>query len=440
MEGIRVLEFGQLLAIPHASKLLADMGAEVIKIESCVRLNAHRNSSFLDNDPGEQFWNRAANYNDQNRNKLEITLDLTKPQGRQVAVELVKVSDIVCENFASRVMGNFGLDYDSLKKIKPDIIMLSSTGYGHTGPWASYTAAGNTTEAASGILWITGYPDRLPRLPSIPYTDFVGAQHGAFALMAALHYRRLTGKGQMIDLAQAETGSSQIGEVLLDYITNGHVQQRLGNRHPFMAPHGCYPCSGNDHWIAIAVATDEEWNGLRHAMGEPAWCQDTRFATPLLRHQHQDELDEHLAAWTSQRDHYEAMDRLQEYGVPAGAVLTNKELLQDPHYQARGFYQMLEHAPETGIGRRPYPGVAWHMSKTPGSLRWAAPTLGQDNERVLTQVLGMSDGEVQQLAQSGVIGKEPLRPTPPRVMSLEAQKGTGAITDYDPDYKTVLGI
>ncbi|MBI4312229.1 MAG: CoA transferase [Chloroflexi bacterium] len=440
MEGIRILEFGQLLAVPHATKLLCDMGAAVIKVETTVRLNAHRSSSFLDNEPGQQFWNRAANYNDQNRNKLEITLDLTKPEGRKAAQELAMISDIVCENFTSRVMRNFGLDYDSLSKLKPDIIMLSSTGYGHTGPWAGYSAAGSTTEAASGLLWITGYPDRLPRLPSIPYTDFVGAQHGAFAIMAALHYRQLTGKGQLIDLSQSETASAQIGEVLLDYIANGHSQERTGNRHPYMAPHGCYPCAGDDQWVGIAVGTEEEWQGLCAAMDKPDWSAAPRFATPLLRHQNQDEMDRRVSAWTSQRDHYEVMRLLQEHGVPAGAVLTNKELLLDPHYKAREFFQIVEHAPESGIGRRPYPGVAWRFSKTPGSLRHPAPLLGQDNERILSELLGRSGKEIEELAAAGVTGKAPTRAAPPRAPSLEAQKKSGAITDYDPDYKAILGI
>lgn len=435
LQGIRILEFGQLLAIPHAVKLLADMGAEVIKIESCVRLNFHRASSFVANEPGEAFWNRAANYNDQNRNKMEITLDLTKPKGVEIARALVKISDVVCENFASRVMRNFGLDYESLKMIRSDIIMLSSTGYGHTGPWADYIAAGSTTEPASGLLSITGYPDALPRPANIPYTDYVGAEHGAFAIMAALHYRQLTGRGQWIDLAQSQAGSCLIGEVLLDYLVNGRVQTRMGNKHPYLAPQGCYPCLGDDKWITIAVSCQEEWQSLCHVMHDPAWCQEPMFADPMSRHAHQDELDRHLAQWTSRFDHYELMHLLQQAGVPAGAVLTNKELLQDPHYQSRNFYQMLDHPAGTGIGRRPYPGVAWKLSRTPGSIRTPAPTLGQDNAYVLQRLLGFSPSDIDELAREGIIGTVPTRTSPPRVVPLETQKQNGTIADYDTDYE-----
>ena len=223
LNGVRIVEFGQLIAIPFATKLLADMGAEVIRIESCTRVELYRASGFYNNDPSGEYWNRAVNFYEQNRNKQSLTLDLTKPEGRSALLELVSVSDVFAENFTPRVISNFGLEYEELRKARPDIIMVSSTGYGHTGPWSGFGAIGFGTEAASGLASVTGYRDGPPAIPEIPYSDFTAGEHTAFAIMAALAHRAVTGRGQLIDISQTQTLSATVPEALMDYAFNGRT-------------------------------------------------------------------------------------------------------------------------------------------------------------------------------------------------------------------------
>ena len=431
LEGVRIVEMGQLIAIPHAIKLLADVGAEVVRIESCARLEVYRAMSFYGNSADGEFWNRCANIYEQNRNKLGLTLDLSKPRGIETLKELVSISDVFTENFTPRVMRNFGLEYDDLRRIKPDIIMVSSTGYGHTGPWSGFGAIGFTTEATSGLAHMTGYKDGPPVLPEIPYTDYTAAEHTAFAIMAALLYRARTGRGQFIDISQSETVSSTIPEALMDYTVNGRTRPRMGNQGPAMAPHGCYPCRGADNWIAIAVANDAQWRALCEVLGSPPWSGDARFGDADSRWERRDELDDLLSEATREWDQIELMHALQQQGVPAGAVLNNKQLLSDPHLRARKFYETMAHHRSTGIPALPYPGRPWKMSETPGGIRHPAPLMGEHNRMVLSEILGMPETELEGLQEEGVIGYEPVSPKPPTVMSLEDQKRQGRILDYE---------
>ena len=258
--GVRVLEMGQLIAIPWAMKMMADMGAQVIRLESTLRMESYRGDSLYRNDISGEFWNRGGNFYEQNRNKLGITLDLSKPQGLGLLKELVAISDVFAENFTPRVIRNFQLEYEDLRKIKPDIIMVSSTGYGFTGPWANFGATGPATEGASGLAYMTGYAGGPPVLPEIPYTDYTAGEQTVFAVMAALVHRLNTGQGQFIDVSQSQTASATVPEALLDFAVNGRTEPRMGNQDPAMAPHGCYPCRGDDRWIAIAVADDVQWH------------------------------------------------------------------------------------------------------------------------------------------------------------------------------------
>ncbi|MDP6403474.1 MAG: CoA transferase, partial [SAR202 cluster bacterium] len=262
LEGVRIAEMGQLIAIPHAAKLLADMGAQVVHIESSDRLDMYRTITLYRNNADGEYWNRGGNWYEQNRNKLGLTLDLNKQEGLALLKELISVSDVFLENFTPRVMKKFGLEYDDLRRIRPDIIMVSSTGYGHTGPWANLGAIGFATEAASGLAHMTGYKDGPPLLPEVPYADYAAAEHTAFAIMAALIHRAQTGEGQFIDVSQSETLTVTVPEALMDYTVNGRIEERTGNQDPAMAPHGFYPCRGDDSWIAIAVASDDQWRAL----------------------------------------------------------------------------------------------------------------------------------------------------------------------------------
>ena len=438
LEGIRIVEMGQLIAIPHAIKLLGDMGAQVIRIESCARLDNYRTSSFYANSGEGPRWDRAANFYEQNRNKYSLTLELNDDDCIHALRELIGISDIFAENFTPRVMRNFRLEYDDLRRIRPDIIMVSSTGYGYTGPWADYGAIGYTTEATSGLSHISGYKDGPPVLPEIPYADYTAAEHTAFAIMAALAYRARTGKGQFIDISQSETLTSTIPEAILDYSVNGRIPERIGNQDALMSPHGCYPCKGNDKWIAIAVSTDEQWRALCDALDRPEWFADARFADALSRWKRRDAIDELLPEATASHEQRSLMTALQANGVPAGAVLDGKGLLFDPHLKARGFYEVAEHHPSTGMPPLPYTGRPWKFSRTPGGLRSAAPTLGQHNRFVLRDIMGASAEHVEAMEGRGAIGTAPPNPRPARVVPVAEQLRRGQIIRNDPDHRENL--
>ena len=435
LAGVRIVEMGQLIAIPHAMKLLGDMGAQIIRIESCARLDNYRTSSFYNNRSDGRHWDRAANFYEQNRNKYSLTLELNDEDCIDALRELVSISDVFAENFTPRVMRNFNLEYEDLRQIRPDIIMVSSTGYGYTGPWADYGAIGYTTEATSGLSHISGYNGGPPVLPEIPYADYTAAEHTAFAIMAALAYRARTGKGQFIDISQSETLTSTIPEAIMDYTVNGRIPERVGNQDTLMSPHGCYPCAGDDKWIAIAVSTDEQWSALCDVLERPEWLADTRFADALSRWNHRDAIDALLSKATASHEQYALMTALQTKGVPAGAVLDGKSLLFDPHLKDRGFYEVAEHHPSTGMPPLPYSGRPWKFSRTPAELRAAAPTLGQHNRFVLSKLMGANAQQVEAMEARGVIGNAPPNPRPPRIVPVGEQIRRGQIISHDPDHR-----
>ena len=435
LAGVRIVEMGQLIAIPFAMKLLADMGAQVIRLESTGRLESYRSDSVYLNEVDGEFWNRGANFYEQNRNKLGITLDLARPEGLQVLRRLIAVADVFTENFTPRVIKNFELEYDDLRRIKPDIIMVSSTGYGYTGPWANFGATGPATEGASGLAYTTGYTGGPPVMAEIPYVDYTSGEHTVFAVMTALMHRLRTGEGQFIDISQAQAASSTIPEALLDYSANGRLPTRTGNGDSQMSPHGCYPCRGDDRWIVIAVATDEEWRALCRTLQTPEWEQDARFADTLARRENRDSLDGLLAEVTVGWHAHELMQALQSNGVAAGAVLDSKDLLFDPHLRERGFYEVVRHHPSTEMPPLPYAGRPWKFSKTPAVLPKAGPIVGEHNNYVLMELLGMTVGEVARLEEGGVIGSAPRDPRPVRRPSLDEQVRQGRMQRYETDFQ-----
>ena len=434
LNGVRIVEFGQLIAIPFATKLLADMGAEVIRIESCTRLELYRASGFYDNNPSGDWWNRAVNFYEQNRNKLSLTLDLTKPEGRSALLELVSVSDVFAENFTPRVIRNFGLDYEELRKVRPDIIMVSSTGYGHTGPWSGFGAIGFGTEAASGLASVTGYRDGPPAIPEIPYSDFTAGEHTAFAIMAALVHRAATGRGQFIDISQTQTLSATVPEALMDYAFNGRAPARSWNRDENYQIQGTYPCRGGDNWISITIRSDSEWESLCGVLGRGEWMEDVRFADSEARRQNHDLIDDLIAESTRNRGSGELQSALQAERVPAGAALDGKGLLFNEHLAERGFYEAVEHPADLGMPRLPYPSRPWKLSGTPGMIRSAAPKLGEHNRAVLAEMLGMSDDRVGALEESGVIGTRPVSTRAPSQPTNEMLKQQGLIVRREPDF------
>lgn len=405
LEGVRITDLTIVVAGPTATGVLGDLGAEVIKIEHIIARGdtstALPKAHHVDAD---RPYNRGNWFHDLNRSKKAITLNLMVPEAKDLFRRLVAISDVVVQNFSPRVMENHGLAYEKLREVKPDIIMASLPGFGMDGPMRNRTSFGPGIEAMTGLGDLTGFPDGPPTKPGNFVTDYTAGMMAAFAVMAALHYRRRTGRGQHLELAMRDGALQLIGEPLMDFAMNGRVQTRIGNRHPSMAPHGVYPCAGEDKWVAIAVATDAEWDKLRATLGDPEWARAERFASVLGRLEHQDEIDTHLGAWTRERSHYAVMYALQAAGVDAGAVLTTQEIGTDPHYNARGFMQPV-YIPEAGPVRMSRAG--FNLTETPGRIA-AGPGFGADNRYVLHDLLGVSEPEITALAEKQAIAWEPV--------------------------------
>jgi len=311
----------------------------------------------------------------------------------------VNWADIVSEGYTPGTMKRWGLDYEKLKKIKPDIIMVSTCNLGQTGPYASHPGFGTQLVGYSSLASVTGWPDGEPVIPDTPYTDALTPPFGAAALIAALDYRRRTGRGEYLDLSQHEVAIYCLAPLVLDYMVNGQVGQRESNRSPHAAPHGVYPCRGEDRWCAIAVFTDEEWQNFTKVIGEPPWTQELKFATLAGRKEHEDELDELVGEWTRQFTTEQVMELMQTAGIAAGVVQTCEDLYHDPQLKHRHHFWPLEH-PE--IGQHSYELPAFRLSKTPAELRMPAPCLGQHNEYVYTKILGIPDQEFIELLNEGV--------------------------------------
>ena len=435
LEGLRIVEMGQLIAIPWAMKMLADMGAQVIRLESCERLESYRGDSVYLNDISGEFWNRGANFYEQNRNKLGITLDLNKDEGLAILRHLVSISDVFAENFTPRVIKNFQLEYEDLRKIRPDIIMVSSTGYGYSGPWSGFGAVGPATEGASGMAYMTGYAAGPPAMPEIPYTDYTAGEHTVYAVMAALMHRLRTGQGQFIDISQTQTASATVPEALMDFAVNGRIQPRTGNQHAAWAPHGCYPCQGDDRWIAIAVGDDNQWRALCRVLNREEWAEDLRFSQGLTRWGNRLELEELVAVETKKWQAHRLMNQLQAQGVPAGAVLDSKDLLFDPHLKERGFYEVVSHHTSTNLPPLPYASRPWKLSGTPAVPGKAAPLMGEHNKQVLGELLSRSEEEIAALERQGIIGYAPVNPRPVQRPPLDEQVRQGRMQRYETDFQ-----
>ncbi|MBI2171857.1 MAG: CoA transferase [Chloroflexi bacterium] len=445
LEGIRIIDSTYVVAMPYAMGMATDLGAEVIKVEGPAHVDTTRgvgNNNGPDGVPGPDSWNRAVGFNQMNRGKRSLTLDLSQPEGRQVFAELVKVSDVVVENFTPRVMRRWELDYPHLKRIKPDIIMLSNTAYGYSdGPYSSYPGQATTMEAIHGTAWVTGYAGGQPDKAGRSYVDFLSCWSGLFAIASALRYRNRTGKGQWIDLAMYQLGCTFVGEYILDWTANGRMGERRGNRHPWRAPQGCYPCAGNDQWCVISIGDDQEWAALCQEMGCPELAQDPRYADALGRRKRHDELDRAIASWTRTLDRGLVVERLQAAGVPAGPVFSTRDVNLDTHVWARGYLEKVTSAPERGMGTRVLMGRPYKLTKTAVHVRGFAPALGEGNTHFLQEVLGLSRERVAELE-----GKDVVNTVPTLVRTGQLRTGRGPRLEglvgavIDPDYKKNLGI
>ena len=386
LAGIRVLDFTHVWAGPYCTRILADLGAQVIKVESITRGDGGCGSGI----------GRFYAYN---RNKLGLTLDLQSEEGAVHIRQLIGISDLVVENFSVGVMKRLGIDYDDCTTIKPDHVYLSMPAFGRTGPESSFTGMGATQEALSGLLSITGHPGTLPNPTGVKYGDPNAGVLGAIAAMTAMWHRRMTGEGQLIDLSQREANICTLPEILLDYAMNERTMGAVGNKHPDRAPRGCYRCAGEDRWIAIDVETDAQFRVLGMAIGRPDLATDPRFAAASSRKQWEEEIDSIIESWTSTRHAYEAMHTLQRAGVPAGAVLTNQQVVEDPHFAAQEFFVKVD----ADVHAAP----PWRFSESRLDIR-RAPSLGQHNEYILGEILGLEDREIESLKNNHVIGTEPL--------------------------------
>jgi benzylsuccinate CoA-transferase BbsF subunit len=347
---------------------------------------------------------------DFNLNKLQVTLDLTHPKAVELAKRLIAISDVVIESNRPGAFERLGLSYEEVRKVKPDIIMLSHSGFGQTGPDREYLGAAPVFAATSGLSHFTGYPDGIPsELRGSP--DMRSGQYCAFAVLAALFHRRRTGQGQYIDVSGRETSGTTIGDILLDYTMNRRIQERRGNRDYTMAPHNCYRCREENSFVSIAVATEEEWGALCRAMGEPELAADTRFADSLSRWENQEELDPIVESWTLQHTDYEVMEVLQKAGVAAVPSMSSSELFSDPHLRERGFIHSLDYSDYQWLPDTPKPasddilhfGMPWRLHSCPDAVNSRAPYYGEHNQHVFGKLLGMGQEEIAALEREGAI-------------------------------------
>jgi benzylsuccinate CoA-transferase BbsF subunit len=402
LQGVRILTLEQVHALPWGTAFLADLGAQVIRIESVEHLQDRKAGPFVNGKAGPEWWNEGANLAYfGTRNKQSLCLQVTQPAGKEVFLKLVKNCDVVTDNFRPGTMRRLGFDHESLAQVNPRIITLSSTAYGHTGPWRSAGSRARTVDSVCGMSYLTGFEGGPSMRASNNYMDHSTGNNVAYALLLALYRRKRTRKGMRIDLSMQETGVSCIGPAMLE-AQRGIKRPRLGCSHLWKAPHNVYPSAGRDRWIAIAVSNDSEWAALKQVMGAPAWAQDARYGSAHTRSQNRHELDRNIAEWTATQDDKELTRLLQAHGVCAGAVLTAADLVDDPHLKQREFLQTIERAG----GLRTYAGRPFRIPGISMAIRHVAD-LGEHNEQVLRDVAGLSQAEINALAKDGVIADRP---------------------------------
>ena len=411
LDGVRVLTLEQVHALPWGTGFLADLGADVIRVESPDHLQDRKAGPFPGGKAGEEWWNEAGNlvyYG--TRNKRSLCMDVTHPRGKEVFLKLVERADIVTDNFRPGTMQRFGFDHDGLSAINPRIITLSSTAYGYTGPWRRAGSRARTVDAACGLSYLTGYEGSPSMRASNNYMDHSVGNNVAYALLLALYRRKKTGKGMRIDLTMLETGVSAVGPAILE-AQSGITRDRLGCAHWWKAPHNVYPARDDDRWVVIVVSSDEEWGRLKAAMSSPPWADESRFDTALSRWQNRHELDELVAGWTAQHDDLELARELQGQGITAGSCMTAKDLVNDAHLQERGYLWEFANPQAPEVGPRVFAGRPFRDEGNLMSISKVAG-LGQDNGPILSELAGLSQSEIAELESDGVIFGAP-RPDEP---------------------------
>lgn len=392
LAGVRVADFSVHAAGPFAGMILASLGADVIKVESAARLDITRR-------PHAMYGKPPSSFEQVNASKRSVTLNLKEPRALELAYDLVRISDVVLENFRPGVMDRLGLGYPQLREIKPDVIMVSLSSNGQTGPEARYAGYAPMFAALGGLGHLTGYPDG-PPVELRHAMDHTGGMMAAFSAVAALCAHRNHQTGQRADVAVRDIATAFMGHALMDTAMNGRDAQRLGNRDDSMAPHGVFPCLGDDQWVTIAVADDAEWTALKNVMGNPWWADSDDYGDAFLRWRNQDTLEQRLSEWTATCEAFELANRLQSAGIAAFPSLSADQLMDDPHLAARGVFPLTTD-PARGEQRTVAP--PWRFSVTPTDpLRWT-PELGQNNHDVFCGLLGMDESDLSALQEAQIV-------------------------------------
>ena len=404
LSGIRVIDLTWIIAGPTATRFLADFGADVVKVEHEQAVDPIRLGRPLIGD--SPTLNNSGFFNNVNRNKRSVLLNVRHPFGMDLLKRLIAVSDVVIENFSAGTLASWELDYPEMRAINERIIYCSISGFGHTGRDRDHTTWGPTAQALGGLTLTSGLPGKPPAGWGYSYMDHTAGYSAVIAILAALHHRARTGEGQHVDLSQVEAATVLNGPAVLDGTVNGRGWRREGlppgNRawEPAVAPHNTYPCLGEDRWIAVAATSEPEWEALVRAMDDPAWVRDERFGSNAARLANQDALDERIAAWTGERDDYELMALLQASGVPASVCQKPGDRVErDPQLASRDWWRTLPH-PEMGETR--HDGVAPRLSATPGTLRRAAPCIGEHTREILADALDLTEAQIDEYAEAGV--------------------------------------
>ncbi|HLC29086.1 MAG TPA: CoA transferase [Dehalococcoidia bacterium] len=408
LESVKVADFSWFGAGPICGRLLADYGATVVRVESETHIDALRTVAPF--AKGKTGYNVSGYFNNYNAGKLGILLNLNTDEGKRIALRLVEWADVFLTNITPRVIERWGLTYDKIVEINPQIIAVYQPMQGFDGPQRDFLGFGSVLTPIAGYSHVSGFPGRPPMGPGTNYPDYViNPGHTFVAIMAALHYRNRTGKGQRVECAQLESSAAPLGPAIFDYTANGRVQGPPGNGLPYAAPHNAFKCAPasdggrpmDERWIAIACFSDEEWQSLVEAMGKPDWAPDAKFATLARRKANEAELDQQIAAWTADKEAYSLMEDLQRRGVPAGVVQSAREMLDlDEHLKSRGYYAYIEH-PEAGLCA--HDGPPFLLSKTPGRIRSPAPLLGEHTEYVCKEILGLDDDGIAELMVAGAL-------------------------------------
>ncbi|MCH8298781.1 MAG: CoA transferase [Chloroflexi bacterium] len=398
LRGVRIADFGQIIAIPYTAQMLAWLGAEVILIETEQRLTTRIWPPFAEAEPGV---NRSGGFNMVNSSKMSCTLNLREPEGVDLAKRIISVSDVVLENYSSGTMERMGLGYQDVRSIRPDVVYLSLGAFGRTGPMKDLVGFHSVINLFSGLASVTGHRGSHPRIMGGLFPDAFSGCYCVLALLEALHHRAKTGEGQYIEVAMTEALATILPEAVMEYTLDGTEPERVGNRHKDNAPHNVFRCQGDEKWVAISVENDAQFQALAQAANNPGWAEDPRFATAEARLEHQDELEPLVQRWTGPLQVQAVVEKLQGVGVPAGPVLDSAQVLADPHMVERGFVQSPDHAE---VGPRPMGAFAWGVDGGRPGVARSAPLLGEHNRQVIQDLLQVPDQEFKRLTESGVIG------------------------------------